>query len=85
MANTTPYLETVRRVCLLNNVGVCYLLSDSNSEFVYLYFDLGTQQIRSFCLELESWCGMKFKIFNDDSNTETIKLIKTKGERIYPL
>ncbi len=85
MANTTPNKETIRRLCLLHKVESCYLLSDTNTIFVDLLIELEDQYFELFKQELESWCGMKFKLFNNKSNEKDIVRIKNKGEFIYPL
>ena len=85
MANTIPNKETIRRLCLLHKVESCYLLSDTKSVFVDLLIELEDQHTELFRQELESWCGMKFKLFNKNSNEKDIIRIKNEGELIYPL
>ncbi len=85
MANTTPNLETIRRICLLKNIEYCYILIDTGDEFVYLMVDLEDKKIELFTQELESWCGMKFKVFNDERDKEISIRISSKGKKIYPL
>ena len=85
MAYTTPNKESIRRLCLLHKVESCYLLSDTGTVFVDLYLEFDTQHTEQLREELESWCGMKFRIYNNKSNKEDIIRIKTKGEHIYPL
>ena len=85
MVNTAPNKETIRRLCLLHEVKSCYLLSDTNSIFVDVLVDIGNQKSELFCQELESWCGMRFKIFTLDSDEVQIIRMKKYGEIIYPL
>ncbi len=85
MANTTPNKETIRRLCLLHKVNSCYLLSDRSTVFVDLLIELEDKHSELFKQELESWCGMKFKLFNKSSNEKDIIRIKNEGELIYPL
>jgi len=85
MAHTTPNKETIRRLCLLHKVEFCYLLSEKSSEYVDILITLEDQYLEIFEQELESWCGMRFKLFNKKSNKKDIMRIKNKGDKIYPL
>ena len=63
MSYTTPNIETVRRICLLHKVKLCYLNIETGAEFVELLVDLDSSKMELFNHELESWCGMKFKLY----------------------
>ena len=85
MSNTTPNKETIRRFCLLFRVSYCYLLTDTKTEYANLFLDISNKKKDELLHELESWCGMKFKLLNLTSNEDEITQVKTRGERIYPL
>lgn len=85
MATTIPNLEAVRRICYQMNVSFCYLINNKNYEFVELYTDVKEEESSKFTRELQSWCGMKFKVYTEAQSPERINFYKNKGKKIYPL
>ena len=85
MSHTTPNKEIIRRLCLLFRLDYCYLLTDTQTEYVDIFVNISNEKKNEFLEELESWSGMKFRVFNVDSNKNDIYLIQTKGEKIYPV
>ena len=100
MANTTPNKETVRRICLLSGASYCYLLVETGDDYVDVFTDIEQLEMDNCINELESWCGMKFRVYaasedngnnfgdnNGDNNGEKNKIaeIRTLGEKILPI
>ena len=85
MSLTTPNKETIRRLCLLHKVTFCYLQIKTNTKYVDLFTDIEDFNIDLFTQELESWCGMKFNVYNLSSNTVAIEQLKKEGKNIYPI
>lgn len=85
MAHTTPNKEVVRRICLLHGATDCYLFVETGNQFVQVLTNIDSDKITTCLSELESWCGMKFELFNMDSEKETIHIIEQKGEKILPI
>lgn len=85
MANTTPNKETIRRLCLLHGGSYCFLYVDTGYEYVDVLSDIPEESVISCLLELESWCGMKFKLFNEQSPRKKLIQLTTFGEKILPI
>jgi len=83
--NTTPNKEVVRRICVMNGASFCYLLAEYSVESVVIFTDIPDRLITAASNELVSWCGMNFKIYNENSKSKTINNIKFKGEKILPI
>ncbi len=87
MAKTTPNKEAVRRICLLSGGSFCYLLVDTGDEYVDVLSDLKQEALDNCQKELESWCGMKFRVFTTQKNTTEdfiVRNIKSHGEKLWP-
>ena len=85
MANTTPNKETIRRICILHGGSYCFLRVDTGAEYVDVLSDIIDERKQACLEELEAWCGMKFKLYNEQSLDEKIKQISTSGEKILPI
>ena len=85
MANTTPNKETVRRICLLHGATICRLLINTDDDHVEVLTDISTNKLANFQKEVESWSGMKFRVFNTTSDIKKIQKIKLSGEIIFPI
>jgi hypothetical protein len=88
MAKTTPNKESVRRICLLSGGSFCYLLVDTDNDYVDVLSDLKQEEIENCQKELESWCGMKFRVFSTQKNSTDnfiIKKIQRCGEKLWPI
>ena len=83
--STTPNKEIVRRICVMNDASFCYLLVEYSSATIKLYANIPDNLILKANEELLSWCGMPFKIYNDNSETLLINNIMNKGEKILPI
>ena len=85
MANTTPNKESIRRICILHGGNYCYLLVDTGADHVEVLMNIANNRMESCCKELESWCGMEFKLLNEGSNDDEIKRVSVSGEKILPI
>ncbi len=88
MAITTPNKEAVRRICLLSGGNFCYLLVNTHNDYAYVLSDIKQEETANCQKELESWCGMKFRVFttqNSTSDDTTIKTILNSGEKLWPI
>ena len=85
MANTTPNKESIRRICILHGGSYCYLLVDTGAEHVDVLTDIDTKSIEACIMELVAWCGMKFKLLNEDSNDVAKERVLNLGEKILPI
>lgn len=85
MTITTPHIETVRRVSILCKVKCCYLLIIPEDPFVHLFADINDKDINMYKSELEAWCGMKFRIYNESDESETTNNLKSQGKKILPI
>ncbi len=85
MANTTPNKETIRRICLLHGGTKCYILVDTGSAHVDILTNIQNNNSAEFLSELESWCGMKFKVYSENNEVEQNTRIKQSGEMILPI
>jgi len=85
VAHTTPNKETVRRICILQGGTECYIQVNTGNEYVNILTNIENQNLEQCVWELESWCGMKFKLFNEDSESETSDRIRLNGEKILPI
>jgi len=85
MASTTPNKEIVRRICLLSGASQCYLLVSPGDEYVDVLADIKTNEIKNCISELESWCGMKFRLYSLYDETEYLKELKKQAEKILPI
>jgi len=85
MANTTPNKETIRRICILHGCSYCFINVDTRTEHTDVLTDIIDKKMIACLKELEDWCGMKFKLYNEQSPAEKIKQISTSGEKILPI
>ena len=85
MANTTPNKESIRRICILYGGSFCILHVDTGAEHVEVLTDIADERLPICEKELEAWCGMKFKLFNERSNDEKTEPIRLSGEKILPI
>ena len=85
MANTTPNKESIRRICILHKGDLCYLLVDTGADHVDVFMNITNDRIENCCKELESWCGMKFKLYNEEATYDQIRRISEFGEKILPI
>ena len=85
MANTTPNKETIRRICLLHGGTECHILVDTGDDYVDVLSNIENHKIEHCLLELKDWCGMKFQLFNNNSNIDEINRIRNKGVQILPI
>ena len=85
MAHTTPNKETIRRICILQGGTECYIQVNTGNEYVNILTDIENQNLDQCLSELESWCGMKFQLFNEDSESKYTNKIKLNGEKILPI
>lgn len=81
----TPNKESVRRISILNNANYCYLLILPNDPLVHILSDVDTHSLEKYKDELESWCGMKFKVYDETKEVMMISRIKNQGEKILPI
>ncbi len=85
MASTTPNKETVRRICRLHDATECYLYIDTGDEFVEILADVPNKKLSSCQNELESWAGMRFRLYNYQQDKKVIELFKEKSIQILPI
>ena len=85
MANTIPNKETIRRICILHGCSYCFIHVNTGAEHTDILTDIIDKKKLACLKELEAWCGMKFKLYNELSPDETIKQISTSGEKILPI
>ncbi len=85
VASTVPNKEIVRRVCHLAGATECYLLVETNDEAVEVLTNIADDAIISCLSELESWSGVKFRLFTYSNDKETIDKLITTGEKILPI
>ncbi len=85
MASTTPNKEIVRRVCLLHDATECYLFVETGDEYVEILADIPNEKLSSCLSELESWAGMRFKLYNYQRDKEFTSLFKEKSIQILPI
>ncbi len=85
MANTTPNKESIRRICILHGGSYCILHVDTGAEHVEVLTDITDERLPICEKELEAWCGMKFKLFNEGSKDKIVKHIRISGEKILPI
>ena len=85
MVPTVPNKEIVRRVCHLAGATECYLLVERNNEIVGVLTNITDDAITNCLIELESWSGMKFKLYNYSSNKEIINKFLSYAEKILPI
>jgi len=85
VALTTPNKEIIRRICRLNGASKCYLVVDTNDEYVEILTDIPSAK-KDICItELEEWAGVKFRIFNFEDDKDLVSSIKSSGEIILPI
>jgi len=86
MPTTTPNIETIRRISILFKAKYCYLLIIPDDPVIQILVDIKKNQLNNYKSEIESWCGMKFYIFNNETaHTNTINNIKKNGTKILPI
>ncbi len=85
MANTTPSKESIRRICILHGGSYCFLQVDTGAEHVEVLMNITNDRVKSCREELEAWCGMKFKLINEESTDDEMKRISLLGEKILPI
>ncbi len=85
MANTTPNKESIRRICILHGGSYCYLQVNTGAEHVEVLMNITNERVENCLKELEAWCGMKFKLINEESTDDEIKRITLLGEKILPI
>jgi len=85
MTHTIPNKESVRRICMLHGATDCYLLVDTDNEFVQVLSNIDDDKKAECLNDLVAWCGMKFQIFNMNSKKVKIHTIKKQGEKILPI
>jgi len=47
MAKTTPNKESIRRICLLSGASFCYLLVDTDNDYVDVLSDLKQEEMEN--------------------------------------
>ncbi len=85
MASTVPNKEIIRRVCHLAGATECYLLVETDDEAVEVLTNITDDAIISCLSELESWSGMKFRLFTYSNDKDIIEKLITNGEKILPI
>ncbi len=85
MASTVPNKEIIRRVCHLAGATECYLLAETNDEAAEVLTNIPDHAIMSCLSELESWSGIKFRLFTYSSEKADIERIMGDGEKILPI
>ena len=73
VASTTPNKEIVRRICILSGGSICYIRVDTGDEYVDVLTDIEESNLNNCLQELESWAGMKFRIYTLKNKTPTTK------------
>ena len=81
MISTIPNIEIVRRISILNGASSCYIVIDCKVAFIQVLADINTETLIYYKEELESWCGMKFQVYNELDDAKTIRSIKKKWEQ----
>jgi len=85
LAYTVPNKEIVRRVCHLAGATKCYLFVETNDEFVEVLTNITDDAIINCSTELESWSGMKFRVYTYSNDKIIIDRLVTNGEKILPI
>ncbi|MEE9303605.1 MAG: hypothetical protein V3U84_07440 [Thiotrichaceae bacterium] len=83
MTQHNPNKETIRRVCSIFKCEHCWLLNEGT--LLSLLVDLSTEKLKLFKVELESWSGNQFDIYNLDSENNKIEAIKQSGQQLLPV
>jgi hypothetical protein len=83
MTKLNPNKETIRRICYIFKCEKCWLLSEKNQASLLIHLE--TDKIDAFKLELESWSGYSFRIYNTDSPEEKQEVIIQTGEQLLPV
>ncbi len=85
MASTVPNKEIVRRVCHLAGATECYLYVKKKDEVVDVLTNITDEEAINCLTELESWSGMKFRLYTYSSDKIIIDSLITYGEKILPI
>ena len=85
MTSTAPNKEIVRRICHLAGATECYLHVKKKDNIVEVLTNITDEATTNCLTELESWAGMKFKLYNYSNNKIIINRIITYGEKILPI
>ncbi len=83
MTKLNPNQETIRRICYLFKCEKCWILCEKDQTSLLIHLE--TEKINAFKLELESWCGCSFSLYNTDSPNEVQKVIVNTGEQLLPV
>ncbi len=78
-----PNKETIRRICSIFKCEKCWLLNEEKQLSLLIY--LATEKLVPFKVELESWTGSTFDIYNLNSENSKIASIKQLGEQLLPV
>lgn len=85
MAFTTPNKEIVRRICHLHGATECYLFIETGDIYADVLTNIPNEKLSDCLFELESWTGMKFRLFNFNENKKEINKLLYKSEKILPI
>ncbi len=78
-----PNKETIRRICSIFKCENCWLLNDG--KLLSLVIDLPKEQLEAFKVELESWSGSQFDVYNLDAKSGKLDNIIQSGQQLLPV
>lgn len=84
MTALNPNKETIRRICSIFKCNSCWLLNEKDKG-LSLLVELDDKDLIQFKVEQESWSGLIFNVFNQNSPTLVINKIKKEGLILMPV
>ena len=82
---TTPNKEIVRRICILHGATYCYMLVKPENGIVRILVDSNFEDISGIADELLAWCGIRFEVITEISDSLKSNEIIKRGEKILPI